>query len=125
MHKIIKKSKLVWSFATDFFRWVLNLWVLLSWLAGDFEPLHFEVFGSDTNITVAEVTKGRGNMKTFTLLWGGIPTKPIAFNASKSEVCIVKKKESSLAFFFFCHIIHRLIRMKIVAENNYQRSCKN
>uniref|UniRef100_A0A3Q2VVI1 PKHD1 like 1, tandem duplicate 2 n=1 Tax=Haplochromis burtoni TaxID=8153 RepID=A0A3Q2VVI1_HAPBU len=53
---------------------------------GDFEPLHFEVFGLDTNITVAEVTKGRGNMKTFTLLWGGIPTKPIAFNASKSEV---------------------------------------
>uniref|UniRef100_A0AAX7VHS5 Polycystic kidney and hepatic disease 1 (autosomal recessive)-like 1 n=1 Tax=Astatotilapia calliptera TaxID=8154 RepID=A0AAX7VHS5_ASTCA len=53
---------------------------------GDFEPLHFEVFGSDTNITVAEVTKGRGNMKTFTLLWGGIPTKPIPFNASKSEV---------------------------------------
>lgn len=91
----------MWSFATDFFRWVLNLWVLLSWLAGDFEPLHFEVFGSDTNITVAEVTKGMGNMKTFTLLWGGIPTKPIAFNASKSEVCIVKKKESSLAFFFF------------------------
>lgn len=71
---------------------MLDLCVLLSWLVGDFEPLHFEVFGSDTNITVAEVTKGRGNMKTFTLLWGGIPTKPIAFNASKSEVCIVKKK---------------------------------
>ncbi|XP_025757857.1 PKHD1 like 1, tandem duplicate 1 isoform X2 [Oreochromis niloticus] len=53
---------------------------------GDFEPLHFEVFGSDTNITVTEVTKGRSNMKTFTLLWGGIPTKPIAFNASESEV---------------------------------------
>lgn len=82
---------------------MLDLCVLLSWLVGDFEPLHFEVFGSDTNITVAEVTKGRGNMKTFTLLWGGIPTKPIAFNASKSEVCIVKKKESSdrLKFSFF------------------------
>lgn len=46
-------------------------------------------------------------MKTFTLLWGGIPTKPIPFNASKSEVCIVKKKkkESSdrlkFSFFFF------------------------
>uniref|UniRef100_A0A3Q4MXJ0 PA14 domain-containing protein n=1 Tax=Neolamprologus brichardi TaxID=32507 RepID=A0A3Q4MXJ0_NEOBR len=53
---------------------------------GDFKRLHFEVFGSDTNITVTEVTKGRGNMKTFTLLWGRIPTKPIAFNASKSEV---------------------------------------
>lgn len=74
---------------------MLNLCVLLSWLAGDFKRLHFEVFGSDTNITVTEVTKGRGDMKTFTLLWGGIPTKPIAFNASKSEVCIVKKKKKS------------------------------
>ncbi|XP_039677098.1 fibrocystin-L-like [Perca fluviatilis] len=53
---------------------------------GDFKPLHWEVFGSDTNITVAEVTKGRSNTKTFTLLWGGIPTKPIAFNATESEV---------------------------------------
>uniref|UniRef100_A0A8D0AJK6 PKHD1 like 1 n=1 Tax=Sander lucioperca TaxID=283035 RepID=A0A8D0AJK6_SANLU len=53
---------------------------------GDFKPLHWEVFGSDTNITVAEVTKGRSSMKTFTLLWGGIPTKPITFNATESEV---------------------------------------
>uniref|UniRef100_A0A8C2XEQ6 PKHD1 like 1, tandem duplicate 2 n=1 Tax=Cyclopterus lumpus TaxID=8103 RepID=A0A8C2XEQ6_CYCLU len=53
---------------------------------GDFKPLHWEVFGSDTNVTVAEVTKGISNMKTFTLLWGGIPTKPIAFNATESEV---------------------------------------
>ncbi|XP_029299003.1 LOW QUALITY PROTEIN: PKHD1 like 1, tandem duplicate 1 [Cottoperca gobio] len=53
---------------------------------GDFKPLHYEVFGSDTNITVAEVTKGRSNMETFTLLWGGITTKPIPFNATESEV---------------------------------------
>ncbi|XP_071061003.1 fibrocystin-L-like [Pseudochaenichthys georgianus] len=53
---------------------------------GDFKPLHYEVFGSDTNITVAEVTKGKSNMETFTLLWGGIPTKPITFNATGSEV---------------------------------------
>nr|XP_046273956.1 PKHD1 like 1, tandem duplicate 1 [Scatophagus argus] len=53
---------------------------------GDFEPLHYEVFGFDTNITVTEVTKGRSNMKTFTLLWAGIPTKPIAYNATESEV---------------------------------------
>ncbi|XP_044191170.1 PKHD1 like 1, tandem duplicate 1 [Thunnus albacares] len=53
---------------------------------GDFKPLHSEVFGSDTNVTVAEVTKGKSNMETFTLLLGGIPTKPIAFNATVSEV---------------------------------------
>uniref|UniRef100_A0A3B4Y513 PKHD1 like 1, tandem duplicate 2 n=1 Tax=Seriola lalandi dorsalis TaxID=1841481 RepID=A0A3B4Y513_SERLL len=52
---------------------------------GDFEPLHYEVFGSDTNITVVEVTKGRSNMETFTLLWGGVPTKPIAYNATEAE----------------------------------------
>ncbi|XP_035537797.1 PKHD1 like 1, tandem duplicate 1 [Morone saxatilis] len=53
---------------------------------GDFKPLRSEVFGSDTNVTVAEVTKGTSNMETFTLVWGGIPTKPIAFNATESEV---------------------------------------
>ncbi|XP_068431576.1 PKHD1 like 1, tandem duplicate 1 [Clinocottus analis] len=53
---------------------------------GDFKPLHWEVFGSDTNVTVAEVTKGVSNMETFTLLWGGVPTKPIAFNATATEV---------------------------------------
>ncbi|KAM4540003.1 PKHD1 like 1, tandem duplicate 1 [Odontesthes bonariensis] len=53
---------------------------------GDFMPLSYEVFSSDTNITVAEVTKGQSNMETFTLLWGGVPTKPIAFNATESEV---------------------------------------
>uniref|UniRef100_G3NDK3 PKHD1 like 1 n=1 Tax=Gasterosteus aculeatus aculeatus TaxID=481459 RepID=G3NDK3_GASAC len=53
---------------------------------GDFEPLHWEVFGSDTYVTVAEVTKGISNMQTFTLLWGGIPSKPIGFNATESEV---------------------------------------
>uniref|UniRef100_A0A8C4EZ61 PKHD1 like 1, tandem duplicate 2 n=1 Tax=Dicentrarchus labrax TaxID=13489 RepID=A0A8C4EZ61_DICLA len=59
---------------------------------GDFKPLRSEVFGSDTNVTVAEVTKGTSNMKTFTLVWGGIPTKPITFNATESEVCCVKLK---------------------------------
>ncbi|KAF0024292.1 hypothetical protein F2P81_023094 [Scophthalmus maximus] len=53
---------------------------------GDFKPLHYEVFGSDTNITVVEDTKGRSNMATFTLLWGGVPTKPIAFNATEVQV---------------------------------------
>ncbi|XP_033493349.2 PKHD1 like 1, tandem duplicate 1 [Epinephelus lanceolatus] len=53
---------------------------------GDFELLHVEVYGADTIVTVAEITKGRSNMETFTLLWGGIPTEPIAFNANESEV---------------------------------------
>ncbi|TNN42134.1 Fibrocystin-L [Liparis tanakae] len=53
---------------------------------GDFKLLYGEVFGSDTNVTVAEITKGISDMKTFTLLWGGIPTKPLAFNATESEV---------------------------------------
>uniref|UniRef100_A0A8C7XSV6 PA14 domain-containing protein n=1 Tax=Oryzias sinensis TaxID=183150 RepID=A0A8C7XSV6_9TELE len=53
---------------------------------GDFEPLQYEVFGSDTNITVTEVTKGHSSLRTFTLLWGGVVTKPISYNASESEV---------------------------------------
>nr|XP_061786823.1 fibrocystin-L-like [Nerophis lumbriciformis] len=53
---------------------------------GDFRPLRYESLGLDTNITVTEVTKGRSNMATFTLVWGGIPTKPIPSNANGSEV---------------------------------------
>uniref|UniRef100_A0A3B4ZZ57 PKHD1 like 1 n=1 Tax=Stegastes partitus TaxID=144197 RepID=A0A3B4ZZ57_9TELE len=53
---------------------------------GDFDLLHSEVFTNDTNIIVAEETKGQSNMETFTLLWAGIPTKPIAVNATESEV---------------------------------------
>ncbi|XP_036949440.1 PKHD1 like 1, tandem duplicate 1 isoform X2 [Acanthopagrus latus] len=53
---------------------------------GDFKTLHSEVYGADTNVTVVEVTKGRSNMETFTLLWAGVATKPIAFNATESEV---------------------------------------
>lgn len=69
-----------------------KLWIdYLSFLtAGDFKPLHYEVFGSNTNITVVEATKGRSNMETFTLLWGGIPTKPIPFNETEAKVCNVK-----------------------------------
>lgn len=57
---------------------------------GDFKPLQYEIFGSDTNITIAEDTKGRSNMDTFTLLWAEVATKPISFNATESEVCCVK-----------------------------------
>lgn len=67
-------------------------------LVGDFRPLDYEVFAADTNITVAEVTKGRSNMETFTLLWGGIPTKPIAFNATESEVRTLKSLVTDLSY---------------------------
>ncbi|XP_038131411.1 PKHD1 like 1, tandem duplicate 1 isoform X2 [Cyprinodon tularosa] len=53
---------------------------------GDFAALYFEVFSSDTNISVSEVTKGQSNMATFTVSWAGVPTAPIAFNATESEV---------------------------------------
>lgn len=67
--------------------WLSNNQLIIFLTAGDFKPLHYEVFGSDTNITVVEDTKGRSNMATFTLLWGGVPTKPIAFNATEVQVC--------------------------------------
>ncbi|KAM6899772.1 PKHD1 like 1, tandem duplicate 1 [Xenentodon cancila] len=63
-----------------------NYTVTFNSVRGDFGPLQFDVFGSDTNITVAEVTKGQSSMKTFTLVWDGVPTKPIAFNATEFEV---------------------------------------
>ncbi|XP_061682368.1 PKHD1 like 1, tandem duplicate 1 [Syngnathoides biaculeatus] len=53
---------------------------------GDFKPLYYDSLGLYTNITISEVTKGRSNMATFTLLWGGIATKPISYNASDLEV---------------------------------------
>uniref|UniRef100_A0A3P8VF56 PKHD1 like 1, tandem duplicate 2 n=1 Tax=Cynoglossus semilaevis TaxID=244447 RepID=A0A3P8VF56_CYNSE len=51
----------------------------------DFQPLTSEVFGGDATISVAELTKGQSNMETFTLLWEGIPTEPLAFNASEAQ----------------------------------------
>ncbi|XP_061122944.1 PKHD1 like 1, tandem duplicate 1 [Syngnathus typhle] len=53
---------------------------------GDFKPLYSESYGQYTNISISEVTKGRSNMSTVTLHWGGIATKPIPYNASGSEV---------------------------------------
>ncbi|TRY58767.1 hypothetical protein DNTS_034596, partial [Danionella cerebrum] len=52
---------------------------------GDFENLGYFT-DSDTNITVSEVIKGRASMETFTLLWAGIPSNPVPFNASETEV---------------------------------------
>lgn len=57
-----------------------------SFPVGDFENLDSWSMGSDMNVSVAEVTKGVASLETFTLLWGGIPSTPIPFNASESEV---------------------------------------
>uniref|UniRef100_A0AAY5ETB4 Polycystic kidney and hepatic disease 1 (autosomal recessive)-like 1 n=1 Tax=Electrophorus electricus TaxID=8005 RepID=A0AAY5ETB4_ELEEL len=38
--------------------------------------------GSDVNITVTEDVKGKADLQTFTLLWGGIPSSPVPYNAS-------------------------------------------
>ena len=56
-------------------------------LAGDFESLDSWSMGSDLNVSVTEVTKGVASLETFTVLWGGIPSSPIPFNATESEVC--------------------------------------
>lgn len=64
---------------------------MIPFFSGDFELLSYSVYGSDTNITVVELTKGRSNMDTFTLLWGGVPSKPIPVSANETEVCCGKK----------------------------------
>ncbi|ROL45843.1 Fibrocystin-L [Anabarilius grahami] len=53
---------------------------------GDFEDLDYLIMGSDTNITITEDVKGQASMETFTLLWGGVPSLPLPFNASETEV---------------------------------------
>ncbi|KAJ3609756.1 hypothetical protein NHX12_024267 [Muraenolepis orangiensis] len=53
---------------------------------GDFEDLRGMSTSADTNVSVTEMTKGQGSLETFTLLWGGVPSQPIAFNATEEEV---------------------------------------
>ncbi|XP_076157842.1 PKHD1 like 1, tandem duplicate 1 [Alosa pseudoharengus] len=53
---------------------------------GDFESLDSWRMGGDVNVSVTEVTKGVASLETFTLLWGGVPSTPISFNASEAEV---------------------------------------
>ncbi|CAL8298854.1 unnamed protein product [Lota lota] len=53
---------------------------------GDFEDLLAMSASADTNVSVTEVTKGQGSLETFTLLWDGIPSQPIPFNATEREV---------------------------------------
>ncbi|XP_076865903.1 fibrocystin-L-like isoform X2 [Brachyhypopomus gauderio] len=53
---------------------------------GDFEELRYWTDGSDMNITVTEEVKGQADLQTFTLLWGGVPSSPLPYGASKDEV---------------------------------------
>ncbi|XP_026145815.1 PKHD1 like 1, tandem duplicate 1 isoform X2 [Carassius auratus] len=53
---------------------------------GNFEALECFIMDSNTNITVTEDVKGQASLETFTLLWGGVPSLPLPFNASMTEV---------------------------------------
>ncbi|OCT77100.1 fibrocystin-L [Xenopus laevis] len=65
---------------------------------GEFQLLSFEIpDGSNLTVTVAEQTRGRADMSTFTLVWGGVYSKPIADNASPAEVeAAIKEMLSSM-----------------------------
>ncbi|KAL6460366.1 hypothetical protein MHYP_G00303320 [Metynnis hypsauchen] len=53
---------------------------------GDFEDLQYWTNWPGVNITVREVTKGRADLNTFTLLWGGIASSPLPYSASDTQV---------------------------------------
>ncbi|KAK2887447.1 hypothetical protein Q8A67_015675 [Cirrhinus molitorella] len=53
---------------------------------GNFEDLEIFSMDSNTNITVSEDVKGQASLQTFTLLWGGVPSLPLPFSASETEV---------------------------------------
>uniref|UniRef100_A0A8C9VYU4 PA14 domain-containing protein n=1 Tax=Scleropages formosus TaxID=113540 RepID=A0A8C9VYU4_SCLFO len=53
---------------------------------GDFQTLSYETPDLDVNITVIELTKGKPNLETFTLQWGGVLSKPIGYGAPESEI---------------------------------------
>ncbi|KAM9824037.1 PKHD1 like 1, tandem duplicate 1 [Neosynchiropus ocellatus] len=53
---------------------------------GDYDLLSSTVFSSDPVIVVTELTGGQSDMTTFTVVWDGVPSQPIAYNAEASEV---------------------------------------
>ncbi|KAI4871505.1 hypothetical protein NFI96_027165, partial [Prochilodus magdalenae] len=53
---------------------------------GDFKDLYYWTSDPGVNITVSEVRKGRADLNTFTLLWGGVPSSPLPYNASETQV---------------------------------------
>ncbi|MEE6507574.1 hypothetical protein FKM82_026763 [Ascaphus truei] len=82
---------------------------------GDFQLLSYEIpKGSNITMNVVEQTKGAPSMNTFTLMWDGIYSKPLAVESSDVEVksaieemvsslcpdAFVKQTESSAIKFF-------------------------
>nr|XP_055075552.1 fibrocystin-L-like [Misgurnus anguillicaudatus] len=53
---------------------------------GDFEDLQYWSMGPDVNITVTEEVKGKASLESFTLMWDGVPSSPLPYDASETEV---------------------------------------
>nr|XP_055075128.1 fibrocystin-L-like [Misgurnus anguillicaudatus] len=53
---------------------------------GDFEDLQYWTIETDVNITVTEEVKGKASLESFTLMWDGVPSSPLPYDASGTEV---------------------------------------
>ncbi|KAI5615922.1 fibrocystin-L precursor [Silurus asotus] len=53
---------------------------------GDFLDLQYWTNGANVSINIMEAIKGKADLKNFTLVWGGIPSSPLAYNATVTEV---------------------------------------
>ncbi|KAI7798958.1 putative fibrocystin-L, partial [Triplophysa rosa] len=94
---------------------------------GDFEDLQYLTMGSDVNITVTEEVKGKASLENFTLLWGGVPSPPMTYNASETEcarsrlsvlnayivlkanIFLIKRKNFHFTFTHLADTIHCII----------------
>uniref|UniRef100_A0A3Q2Z1Q4 PKHD1 like 1, tandem duplicate 1 n=1 Tax=Hippocampus comes TaxID=109280 RepID=A0A3Q2Z1Q4_HIPCM len=91
----------------------------------DFKPLYHESHDLYTNITVSEVTKGRSNMETFTLLWGGVASKPIPYNMKAECPVEILSEEGRDVMFFkdyeaFCGL-WSLKNAKVLFKKSYTK----
>ncbi|XP_073714826.1 fibrocystin-L [Misgurnus anguillicaudatus] len=53
---------------------------------GDFRDLQYWTMGFDVYITVNEEVKGKASLESFTLMWGGVPSPSMPYDASETEV---------------------------------------
>ncbi|XP_065139309.1 fibrocystin-L-like [Paramisgurnus dabryanus] len=53
---------------------------------GDFRDLQYWTMGLDVYITVTERVKGKASLESFTLMWGGVPSPSMPYDASETEV---------------------------------------